>query len=231
MRAIQRNNACPTCKTQLDQLICVPDSNSSFSAFTIWGDSCGPNFQLDQKSQMFFPKDFYRSQVEPMWLHKCKICSVVKRDMKSLRAHVSADHNLQICLLCTENRNCFPSEYQYYKQHEYETHLRNGDGDGTLGHPYCEFCQRRFYDRTALFVHLTQDHYSCHICSKAGIQYRYYSDYNALENHFRNAHYLCEERSCLERRFMVFSNSIDLSAHMLQWHPTLQVAQLPHLLH
>ena len=46
-----------------------------------------------------------------------------------------------------------------------------------------------------------------------GILYKYYKDYSKLEIHFKNEHYLCDDPLCLEKKFVVFPNSIDLAAH------------------
>jgi hypothetical protein len=223
IRALQRNLTCPTCKTDLEQIVCSTDASKSFSQFSIWGNSCGSDYEYDQKSQMHFPKQYFRDKIEPLWTCKCKVCGAARRDIKSLRGHVNGDHNLHMCLLCLENRQLFPSEFCYYTQAEYEKHLRCGDNDGSEGHPFCEFCRKRYFDKTALFLHLVKDHYSCHICAKLGIQYKYYADYSTLETHFRTEHFLCEDPGCIEKRFVVFANSIDLTGHQFQWHPGSQV--------
>lgn len=49
---------------------------------------------------------------------------------------------MQMCLLCIEFKQVFPAEHRLYTQKEYETHLRTGDGDGSKGHPNCEFCKK-----------------------------------------------------------------------------------------
>jgi hypothetical protein len=33
------------------------------------------------------------------------------------------------------------------------------------------------------------------------------------EDHFSSAHFLCEHESCLEKKFTVFANEIELKAH------------------
>lgn len=173
---------------------------------------------------MFFPKEYQKTKVDALWTSKCKLCRVVKRDTRALRAHMNAEHNMQMCNLCIDNRNSFPSEHVCFTQSEYEKHLRNGGDDGSEGHPYCEFCRRRYFDKTALFTHLTKDHYNCHICTRQGIRYKYYNDYPALDAHFRADHFVCEEPQCLAKKFVVFGNAIDLAAHSLQYHPTAMVS-------
>jgi hypothetical protein len=222
MRALQKNFSCPTCKRDLEHVICCEKKDATFGEFTMWGDSIGEDFILDQKSRMFLPKNYTKNVVDPLWVCKCNTCPQVRRDLKSLRGHLTAEHNLQLCMLCAENKQAFPSEQKIYTQAQYEKHLKKGDGDGSSGHPNCEFCRKRFYDSTALFVHLNKDHYTCHLCDKAGIKFKYYNNYKDVESHYRKDHYLCEERACLEKQFMAFANEIDLAAHNMTWHPSLQ---------
>lgn len=189
----------------------------------MWGDSIGPEFVLDQKSQMFFPTQYHKDVIQKLWIHKCKVCNRTFRDMKSLRAHVNGEHNMHICLHCVENKHDFPAEQRVYTQKQYETHLREGDQDGSQGHPNCEFCRKRYYDSTALFVHLSKDHYSCHLCEKADIKFKYYNDYKCLEEHFAKAHILCDDPACLAKKFIVFDNEIDYEVHNRKYHPTFTV--------
>ncbi len=106
-------------------------------------------------------------------------------------------------------------------------HLRKGDKDGSDGHPKCDFCNQRYYDKYELFVHLQKDHFNCHICKKReGMHpsHRYYKDYSSLESHFRNAHFLCEDRSCLEHKFVVFGDEFGLITHNKEYHPNSQTS-------
>lgn len=221
IRSLQRNFHCPTCKRELENIICTKEEDKSFNDFQIWGDSIGENYVREQRSQMFFPKDYYQQRVNKLWTYQCITCGQIRRDMKSLRSHCIADHNLLLCLLCDEYKQIFPSEQRTYTQHEYEKHLRFGDGDGSIGHPNCEFCRKRFYDSTALFTHLTREHYNCHLCEKSGVKFKFYQDYKDLEKHFRKDHFICEDPLCLDKKFVVFDNDIDLVAHNVQYHPNL----------
>ena len=177
LRSMQRTFSCPSCKQQLDHVICTNTAGAQFGDFSIWGDNIGPDYTYDEKSQMFFPKEYYKAKVEPLWAFKCGICRQSRRDMKQLRAHLQAEHNMHMCELCIDNKQSFPAEQKIYKQIDYENHLRKGDQDGSEGHPKCEFCRKRYYDKTGLFMHLSRDHFSCHLCERAGIQFKYFSDY------------------------------------------------------
>eukprot|EP01031_Cornospumella_fuschlensis_P032881 gene32881-39762_t len=222
VRALQRNFHCPTCKTELDHVI-VTNESKQFTDFQIWGESIGEAYTYDQRSQMFFPKDYFRSKVQKLWQLKCTLCSQTRNDFKGLRGHLAGDHNMHLCMLCVDHKQVFPSEQKVYTKADYDKHVRFGDGDGSIGHPNCEFCKTRFYDSTALFLHLTKEHYTCFLCEQRGIRFKYYHTYEHLQTHFRKGHYLCEEASCLERRFVAFHNEIDLRSHTMAYHPHIQV--------
>lgn len=221
IRALQRNYDCPSCKTRLEHIICTSDPAATFQSFMIWGESIGENYIYDSKSQIFFEKDYSMKVVSKLWQYSCVVCGQTKRDFKSLKSHYFGDHQMHLCALCHEFKQCFPSELQSYTHQSYDKHIRFGNNDGSKGHPNCEFCKKRFYDSHALFIHLSRDHYTCHICDNLGVKFKYYDTYQHLEEHFRKAHFLCEEPMCLDRKFMVFKNEIDLAAHNRQYHPHL----------
>lgn len=224
IRSLQDNMKCPSCKTELEYIICSNEKEKLFGSYERWGDTIvGYDHIFDSKSRMFMPSEYSKTVIDKLWLCKCSTCGQTRRELRQLRGHMSAEHNLMLCLLCIENKHCFPSEQKIYTQSEYEKHLRNGDGDGSNGHPSCEFCRKRYYDSSVLFTHLNKDHYSCHLCDKMGIMYKYYNKYGDLEHHFRRDHFLCEQKSCLERKFTAFANEIDLANHNRAWHPDVQV--------
>ena len=226
-RALRRNFHCMTCKADLDVVICTPDDHTKFVDYEIWGEhDIGPQHVFDAKARMFFTKDYFKSFVEHLWLIKCKICQQSKRDMKSLKHHLSTEHNLLLCLLCAEHLYAFPSEINVYTQATYDQHLRTGDGAGGTGHPLCQFCKKRFYDKTELFVHLSRDHFSCFLCERDGMQFQYFAEYKDVEEHFRTDHFLCEDPVCLGKRFVAFANDIDYLAHCRQHHPFATTSQV-----
>jgi len=229
MRSLLQDYTCPICKCELEYVIGVgpkqiDQGRDCYEHFTIWGEDAGPDHVFDHKSKMFVPKDHHKKTIEKLRVCKCQDCGQWKRDMGSLRKHIR-EHNKQLCALCIEHKKVFPSEHIMYTEAEYDKHLKCGDGDGSEGHPKCLFCNKRYYDKNLLFAHLEKDHYSCHICVKNGSQFKYYKNYDCLENHFRQMHYICEEKSCLEKRFVVFGNNIDYVSHLHSWHPTLQVSR------
>jgi E3 ubiquitin-protein ligase ZNF598 len=72
-----------------------------------------------------------------------------------------------------------------------------------------------------LYSHCRDKHERCHICDRrsGSRQQQYYIDYNALEDHFQKEHFLCLDKECLEKKFVVFESQMDLKAHQLEDHP------------
>ena len=94
--------------------------------------------------------------------------------------------------------------------------LHSDDDVGFRGHPNCGFCSKQFYDDDDLFHHCRDQHEICFLCERAGIRFQYYKNYDELEYHFHGAHFPCLEKACLEKKFVVFPEEIDLKAHQLE---------------
>ncbi|KAL8089217.1 hypothetical protein AgCh_038850 [Apium graveolens] len=83
-----------------------------------------------------------------------------------------------------------------------------------MGHPMCEFCRTPFYGENELYTHMSTEHYTCHICQRQHPgQYEYYKNYDDLESHFRQGHFLCEDESCLAKKFVVFQSEAEMKRH------------------
>lgn len=121
----------------------------------------------------------------------------------------------------------FTHEHELFTAAELRRHERDGDDvpgsenqSGFKGHPDCGFCNRRFYSVDELFEHCRDKHERCHICDRrsSGSNPQYYVNYDALETHFKESHFVCLETECLEKKFVVFENEVDLKAHRLEQH-------------
>ena len=130
--------------------------------------------------------------------------------------------------LCTRHKKVFTHEHELFTKEQIRKHERFGDDhpgavdqSGFRGHPECGFCRQRFYSDDELYVHCRNKHERCHICESQaqGRQQPYYLNYDALEEHFRKDHYLCADKECLEKKFVVFSSAMDLKAHQIEVHP------------
>lgn len=136
-------------------------------------------------------------------------------------------HHKMMCDLCTRNKKVFTHEHELFTVQELRKHEKFGDDNpgatdqsGFRGHPECGFCRQRFYGDDELYTHCRDKHERCHICDRrnAGRQQQYYVDYSSLEKHFRDDHFLCSDRDCLEKKFVVFESEIDHKAHQLEIH-------------
>ena len=135
--------------------------------------------------------------------------------------------------LCTRNLKIFAHEHSLYTPTQLSAHTTQGDqgptkgknlaslttAGGFTGHPPCQFCQVTYYDSDQLYEHCRDRHEQCFICSRTeGGRHNYFRDYSMLEEHFRMQHYICTAPECLERKFVVFEDEIDLKGHQLDAH-------------
>lgn len=130
--------------------------------------------------------------------------------------------------LCTRYKKVFTHEHDLFSTAELRKHEKFGDDNpgavdqsGFKGHPECGFCRQRFYGDDELYAHCRDRHERCHICDRRGSsrQQQYYLNYDALEEHFNKDHFMCLEKECLEKKFVVFESQMDLKAHQLEAHP------------
>ncbi|KAJ4782684.1 zinc ion binding/nucleic acid binding protein [Rhynchospora pubera] len=145
------------------------------------------------------------------------------RSIEQLKGHLFHQHKLHMCNLCLEGRKVFICEQKLYTRTQLQQHIKTGDSevDGTeeersgfSGHPMCEFCKSPFYGDNELYMHMSTEHYTCHICQRQHPgQYDYYRNYDDLEVHFRQEHFLCENEECLAKKFVVFQNEQELKRH------------------
>jgi hypothetical protein len=153
-------------------------------------------------------------------------CDFAGLGWMDLHRHVRSVHHKKMCDLCTRNKKVFTHEHDMFGDKELTEHMRHGDDKpgavdqtGFRGHPLCGFCGARFYDSDKLYEHCRNKHERCFICDRRDSrQPHYYLDYNELEAHFKKDHFLCSDRECLEKKFVVFESEMDLKAHQLSEH-------------
>jgi hypothetical protein len=153
-------------------------------------------------------------------------CDVACLGWPDLHRHVRSIHHKKMCDLCTRNKKVFTHEHELFTDKELEKHMKRGDDNpgavdqsGFKGHPLCGFCGQRFYGDDELYVHCRQKHERCFLCDRQDTRNpHYYLNYEMLEKHFRDDHFMCLERECQEKKFIVFASEMDLKAHQLQEH-------------
>ena len=141
--------------------------------------------------------------------------------IRGLQDHLRVKHRKALCQLCVDHQRDFVARLPRFTPNQLKHHLNKGDGKGSAfkGHPLCEFCRpKRFYDLNYLHQHLNKEHYKCHVCEQQGLANQFFKNYKSLEKHFDTSHFLCHDVQCLQARFVVFSNELDLRHHERQVH-------------
>ncbi|XP_010559174.1 PREDICTED: zinc finger protein 598-like isoform X2 [Tarenaya hassleriana] len=194
------------------------------------------SFWYHEDTQAFFDDLDQFMMIKAMCRLSCSVCDKAERQSKEgpkhhvrfksveqLKGHLYHRHELHMCSLCLEGRKVFICEQKLYTRAQLDQHISTGDSEvdgnenergGFTGHPMCEFCRNPFYGDNELYTHMSTEHYTCHICQRVHPgKYEYYRNYEHLEMHFRGDHFLCEDDSCLVKKFIVFHNEAELKRH------------------
>jgi hypothetical protein len=241
LRYLHDDKKCPICKQTNDTIIVDSDDNKTFESYPRWGDEIGAGFVYKSDVGMFFEEKYYNESIVPLYEYSCNKCDFKvdesifvnqhlkkddddnkggkkkkKKPRRLLVDHLRAKHRIAMCQLCIDHKRDFISQLPRFTPNQLQTHLKKGDGPGSgfNGHPICEFCRpKRFYDVNFLYQHLHKEHYKCHICEKQGNDNQWFKSYGSMARHFEKQHFLCSHVQCLEARFVVFENELDLKAH------------------
>ncbi|PWY86920.1 hypothetical protein BO70DRAFT_369951 [Aspergillus heteromorphus CBS 117.55] len=225
LRALYKNKACAHCRTESSHVIFTDDHAKRFEDFTDKDFS-----QKDDNLGIKYENNDIFEDTVLLLRYNCpdRGCDVACLGWPDLHRHVKSKHGRVMCDLCTRNKKVFTHEHELFTNAELRKHEKSGDDvpgaidqSGFKGHPECGFCRQRFYGDDELYAHCRDRHERCHICDRrsGGRQQQYYVDYNALEGHFQKDHFLCLDKECLEKKFVVFESQMDLKAHQLECHP------------
>ncbi|RAO68233.1 uncharacterized protein BHQ10_004245 [Talaromyces amestolkiae] len=216
-----------------------PDDGETESPFVIFTDDPNKRFEdftstdlsrTDTNLGIKYEKDEIYEDTVILLRYNCpdKDCDVACMGWPDLHRHVKSKHGRSMCDLCTRNKKVFTHEHELFTIAQLRKHEKFGDDtpgaidqSGFKGHPECEFCHERFYGDDELYAHCRDKHERCHICDRqpGNRQHQYYINYDALEEHFQRDHFLCLDKECLEKKFVVFESQMDLKAHQLEAHP------------
>lgn len=214
-RALYEKKACLVCRTDCERMIITERIKSNYTDFS------AKDFEThDEKYDIDFTTLYASNDTLGLLEYKCKVCNEVEPLFKLLSEHVKNEHHKYFCLICVNNRKAFISELKLYSFKQLQKHQAEGDEHGFLGHPECKHCRgKRFYSEDELNIHIRDNHERCHICDQLNPKTAdYYKNYDTLFQHFRQDHYVCNVASCLEKKFVVFREELDLTAHMLKEH-------------
>ncbi|KAK1753361.1 E3 ubiquitin-protein ligase hel2 [Echria macrotheca] len=221
MRALYKDKNCPHCRTSAPFVIFTDDAKKRFEEY-----SSSEITTTDDNIGIKYTSEDIVGDTVLLLRYNCPDpdCDFAGLGWPDLHRHVRSVHHKKMCDLCTRNKKVFTHEHEMYGDKELGEHMRHGDSKpgattGFKGHPLCGFCGERFYDDDKLYEHCRNKHERCFICDRRDPrQPHYYLDYNALESHFKEDHFICLDRECLEKKFVVFESEVDLKAHQLTEH-------------
>ncbi|KAK2754232.1 hypothetical protein FQN54_007111 [Arachnomyces sp. PD_36] len=226
LRALYKAKTCAHCRTESNFVIFTDDPARKFEDF-----SESDFVRSDDNLGIKYERDEIFEDTVLLLRYNCpdEDCDVACLGWPDLHRHVKSKHGKVMCDLCTRYKKVFTHEHDLFSPSELRKHEKFGDDNpgaidqsGFKGHPECGFCRQRFYGDDELYAHCRDKHERCHICDRAGPsrQQQYYVNYDALEEHFNKDHFVCLEKECLEKKFVVFESQMDLKAHQLESHPS-----------
>lgn len=221
-RALFDKKTCLVCRSEIEKLIYTEKLESKYDDF-------GNEFaDFNERYGIHFTSRDVASDTLGLLKYRCNICVSEKREnydrdygsFNKYKEHLRDEHNKTICMICATFKKAFPCELKIYTPNQLRNHQSRGDGEGFKGHPMCGFCSgRRFYSDDELYLHMRDQHEKCHICDRINpTQPQYFKNYDQMFEHFKNAHYICTVQTCLDDKFVVFRDEIELQAHILGEH-------------
>ncbi|KAL6146440.1 hypothetical protein ACLB2K_057119 [Fragaria x ananassa] len=215
---------------------------SDFSALPapLMEGQLGPYWYHEGTQAYFDDIDHYK-MIKAMCRLSCSLCNKINeqrserskkkgefKNVEQLKNHLFHRHRLFMCSLCLEGRKIFICEQKLYTKAQLDRHTETGDSEvdgsesergGFNGHPMCEFCKNPFYGDNEHYMHMSTEHFTCHICQRqCPGQYKYYSNYDNLEIHFQQVHFLCKDDACLTKKFVVFATESEMKRHNAKEH-------------
>ncbi|CAX41074.1 RING finger-containing protein, putative [Candida dubliniensis CD36] len=220
-RSLYEKTTCLICRSENDKIIITELINKNYDEI-FDNDIIGFN----EKYKIKFTKDYIEKDTLSLLKNTCSICQETFSEFKLLIDHGKEIHGKYYCLICCKFKKVFKPELPLYTYKQLQRHQIDGDGDGNgnetgfTGHPECKHCHgKRFYSEDELNVHIRDRHERCYICDQNNPKTAdYYKNYDTLYIHFTKVHYVCTVASCIEKRFVVFRDDLDLTAHMLKEH-------------
>lgn len=220
-RALYNKRSCLVCRTENDHLIFTPEVKENYSSFKEEDIR-----EKNDKYGILFTSEIVAKRTLQLLKFTCPFGDVGDLDYGSyekLNEHLKISHNRTICMICTEHKKAFPIELPIITLNQLKSHQSKGDSKGFKGHPLCGFCvSQRFYSDDELYTHMRDHHEKCHVCDQIdSSQPQYFKNYSQLFEHFKHNHFICTIKSCLDSKFVVFRDDLDLQAHILKEHKNI----------
>lgn len=216
-RALYKKRTCLVCRTE-HAVVVVADR--VLPEDTRYDDIVNTSAPFNAEHGLQFTSSAAESTTLALLDILCPDCHVEFSRFGQLNDHVRTHRGRQFCDICALHQCAFVSELRLYTPKELQRHVAGGDTRGFSGHPRCNFCRnKRFYSADELAVHVRDRHERCYLCDQhSPAPGDYYCDYDDLYEHFRRNHYVCLVPLCVEKRFVVFAEDLNLAAHMLREH-------------
>ncbi|KAK1437206.1 hypothetical protein QVD17_02994 [Tagetes erecta] len=248
LRFICSDRRCCICKSESSNIFvtkALGDYTKTISDFSVFPSENKEgrfgSYWYHEDTQCYFDDFEQYKMIKAMCRLSCSVCDRMEgdsnnkskrkarfRDIVQLKGHLFHQHSLFMCSLCLEGRKVFICEQKLYSKAQLKQHINTGDSEvdgsesdrgGFQGHPLCEFCRSPFYGDNELYTHMNTEHFKCHICQRQNPgKYEYYRNYDDLEIHFRQEHFLCEDEACLSKKFIVFTSEAEMKRHNAQEH-------------
>ncbi|KAG7193886.1 uncharacterized protein KQ657_005084 [Scheffersomyces spartinae] len=223
-RAKYQKKQCLICRSENDKVIFTDYINNINNDVEFDGFTAKDFKKFDAKHGIEFTSIQCYEDTMNLLKFICRSCDEEFESFKDLSEHEKSQHNQYFCLICAKSKMVFVSELDRYNFRQLQRHQSEGDKLGFSGHPECKYCRgKRFYSDDELVIHVRERHERCFICDQDNPKTAdYYRNYDSLYEHFRLDHYVCSVPICIEKKFVVFRDDIDLTAHMLKEHGGLK---------
>lgn len=249
MRLKSKDKHCAICKEDLRAMVvfrpntkgATPSVLPPFSSFGLTEADCEadhahlPGVRVDPVGGFLFVDCAQHfEEIERLRSITCplKSCHARFPTVRALTKHLHDLHDgLTLCTLCVENRPLFISEFAVMTPKQLEAHLKgqksgapHSANEHTAGHPSCQFCTERFFDKAGLYYHMQRNYFTCHLCPRQHM-FRYYVDAQALREHHHREHIVCHVCAAVPQLVesgvaVAFRDAQEYSEHMRQVHNT-----------
>ncbi|KAI0819043.1 hypothetical protein BC629DRAFT_1466103 [Irpex lacteus] len=225
LRALYKKLDCTFCKEPQPSVVFTSSPDAPWSSYT-------PDVipYKDPKLAIFFETQEMMEDSLVLLRFNCpdSTCDYIGNGWSDLKLHTRATHGKVMCDICIRFKKIFAHEHTLYTPSQLPFHIpslqrghrHNPPKEQIEGgvHPHCEFCRESYFGDEELFKHMREKHEECFVCKRNEVKDQYFKNYDALEQHFSQAHYPCHQPVCQARKFVVFGSALDLKAHMVEEH-------------
>lgn len=262
LRFKSKNDDCAICKAKLPVVVVYDcrqypedvrftDLGITDTADDLFDGPPLPGTQVDASNRMLFLncKEHYITLTSFKRINCPCVevnCTYEAPSYTALIQHLNNAHGgVTMCSLCLDNRPLFMHEHELMTKKELQYHMAGSashpecaffrDGNPhkfTSGHPRCEFCKTALFDQLALYNHLQQKHFTCHLCDES-MMFRYYQDLGCLRDHHKRHHFmcqLCDEDPSMSNSDVCYSfrTGEDYRDHLRSYHAVRDVTRYMH---